>query len=229
MLNAVHPGYRRVRARLGRLDGINLNLGSGASAFPGWVNIDVMRGRNGLTLPYDIRRTLPFQNEQIARIFAEHVVEHLDFKEDVPRLLDEFHRILKPGGWVRIIVPDAERWLDAYVTRDPAKWAALGFDELPPDMPTMMTMINHVFHQDGEHMFAYDFDTLQYALHRAGFRRIERMSFAESNDPHLSMDQQVHAAYSLYVEAQKEPRGARAADCRGEDPGPQRTAAGPRT
>jgi len=33
-----------------------------------------------------------------------------------------------------------------------------------------MTMINHVFHQGGEHQFAYDFEIIRWALNNAGFQ-----------------------------------------------------------
>lgn len=67
-------------------------------------------------------------------------------------------------------------------------------------------MINHIFHQSGEHLFAYDFETLSWALRHAGFREIVKQSFRQSCDPELAIDQENHAPYSLYVEARKGPK-----------------------
>ena len=66
-----------------------------------------------------------------------------------------------------------------------------------------MHVINHVFHQGGEHLFAYDFETLAWALQQAGFSTVNQMSYRTSRDPKLAIDQDNHAPYSLYVEAVK--------------------------
>jgi predicted SAM-dependent methyltransferase len=202
-LGFASPKLYHERNKLVGQDHLKINLGSGGKGISGWVNIDVSRGQKDLTFPWDIRRRLPFRDGQVARIFAEHVIEHLEFRKDIPCLMAEFIRILEIGGRVRIIVPDAERWLKAYVTQDPADWQSLGFPLLPADMPTPMTMINHVFHQEGEHCFGYDFETLKYVLTAAGFRNIQKSSFRGSEDPDFFFDRGEHATYSLYVEAEK--------------------------
>jgi predicted SAM-dependent methyltransferase len=129
----------------------------------------------------------------------------VDFRSDVPRLLRELHRVLEPEGILRIVVPDAERFLAAYTSRDPAAWRELdwAFERWPQDIYTPMHAINHIFHQGGEHLFAYDFETLRFALRDAGFEKIEKAAFRRSADPALAIDQEVHAPYSLYVEAAK--------------------------
>jgi predicted SAM-dependent methyltransferase len=203
VLVRVSPRYRRRRRALTHVSGLLVNLGSGGQGHPGWVNVDVMRHHSDQSLPWDLRRSLPFRDGQVALVFAEHVLEHLEFREEVPRLLRELHRVLAPGGRVRIIVPDGERWLRAYASDDPAAWAGLGVPELPADTPTRMALVNHVFHQHGEHYFAYDFETLTYVLAGAGFTTIERRAFRDSGADRLAIDQAHHAPYSLYVEAEK--------------------------
>lgn len=203
LLNRVSPRLIRVKSHIRKQQHLNVNVGSGGYGKVGWVNIDLRRHYKDLTFPYDIRRRLPFRDGQVARIFAEHVVEHMEFREEIPHLMREFYRVLEPDGRVRIIVPDGGRWLEAYVTRNPEKWKALGMSELPGDMPTEMAMINHVFHQDGEHFFAYDFKTMKYVLEQAGFSEISKMAYARSEDAELCLDREEHAKYSLYVEAQK--------------------------
>jgi hypothetical protein len=66
-----------------------------------------------------------------------------------------------------------------------------------------MHVVNHVFHRGGEHSFGYDFETLEWALHKAGFSTVEQMSYKASRDPLLAIDQENHAPYPLYVEAMK--------------------------
>ena len=202
--NSVNPFYYRRIHRLRRERGISLNIGSGGRGLPDWVNVELIRHRD-TTLCLDIRRPLPLASNSVRRILIEHVLEHVDFRSDVPSLLREFHRVLEPNGILRIIVPDAERFLIAYASRDPDAWRRLGWDvaRLPHDICTPMHVINHIFHQSGEHLFAYDFETLRFALQEAGFQKISRMTFRQSCDPTLAIDQEVHAPYSLYVEAVK--------------------------
>src|SRR5712692_2960803 len=54
---------------------------------------------------HDFRYALPFDDESVDYLYSSHLLEHL-FREDALRLLKEIQRTLKPGGWVRICVPD---------------------------------------------------------------------------------------------------------------------------
>jgi len=205
LVNLLNPLYhRRVRALRSRRN-LSVNLGSGGRGLPGWINLDARASHADQTIAFDVRRRLPFADGSVARILAEHLIEHLDFRSDVPGVLDEFHRILRPGGVVRIVVPDAERYLQAYVERSRDKFAALGWNltQLPHDIYTPMHIVNHTFHQEGEHQFGWDFDTLQWALRQAGFGEISRQTYNISRDPDLAIDRPEHASYSLYVEAVK--------------------------
>ena len=105
---------------------------------------------------------------------------------------------------LRIIVPDTERYLQAYCRGDLSGfWELEVPNPFPADLPTRMDIINHVFHQWHEHRWAYDFETLVHRLNAAGFTRVERSAYLQSRDPRLAQDRDVHAPYSLYVEAIK--------------------------
>jgi predicted SAM-dependent methyltransferase len=202
--NTVSPAYRRRVASLRSQRDLSVNIGSGGKGLADWVNVEIIPMRD-TTLCLDIRRRLPLADESVARLLAEHVVEHIDFRAELPTVLRDWHRVLQPGGVVRIIVPDAGRFLHAYASADPTRWHELGWnlDKLPDDLYTPMHVINHVFHQGGEHLFAYDFETLAWALQQAGFSTVDQMSYKTSRDPKLAIDQDNHAPYSLYVEAVK--------------------------
>lgn len=204
VLARVSPRAQRARRAIAATRHLKVNLGSGGEGSAGWVNIDIGRAHRDQSLFWDIRRSLPFADGQVAMIRAEHVVEHLEFREDIPRFFAEAYRALEPGGHLRIVVPDGERWVRAYASGDQREWEALGCARLPDDMPSRMAMLNHVFHQGGEHQFAWDFETMEYALRRAGFERIFRRSFRESGLSELAADLAHHAPYSMYVEAVKE-------------------------
>jgi predicted SAM-dependent methyltransferase len=199
---------RAARAFRGRKDML-VNLGAGDAGHPGWVNVDRAPGPN-INCIYDARKKLPFEDGSVKGIFTEHFFEHVDYEEQVPYLLAECRRVLQPGGVIRIIVPDAEKYLRAYVSG--------GWDELAGIRPlapgradvhfpvrynTPMELINVVFRQFEEHKFAYDFETLAFVLEQAGFRDIRKQSFGESMAPEICLDLERRASESLYVEAVK--------------------------
>jgi len=166
-----------------------------------FVNLDLFACSSEV-IPWDCRRSLPLGDRSAIGIRVEQFLEHLETREELPAFLRECHRALRPGGVLRIIVPDAERYLQAYCRGDLVGFRELGVpDPFPEDLPTRMDIVNHVFHQWDEHRWGYDFETLAHRLRAAGFERIERAEYKASRDPELGQDREEHAPYSLYVEA----------------------------
>jgi SAM-dependent methyltransferase len=62
---------------------------------------------------WDLSRGLPFADSSFDVVYHSHVLEHID-REAAPAFLGECFRVLKPGGVVRIVVPDLELLLKAY-------------------------------------------------------------------------------------------------------------------
>jgi predicted SAM-dependent methyltransferase len=201
--NGFSHSYRKKIRHLRTQKGLNLNVGSGGRGIPQWLNVDALGHHSDQSFSCDVRKGLPLADGSVDRIFAEHVIEHFNFKHELPDVLREFLRILKSGGKIRIIVPDGRRFTEAYVKADRELWASLGLDPYPDDMPTAMALLNHVFHQGGEHHFAYDYETLEWVLRKAGFVGVQKCAFGESSDPVLAIDRTEHSFYSLYVEANK--------------------------
>lgn len=204
-LRAVAPlTARRFRGQRNLL----VQLGCGPNGRDGWVNVDCFP-RETVNCFYDIRKNLPFDDDSVRGIFSEHVVEHLDYTQSIPTFLAECYRCLAPGGVLRIIVPDAGRYLLAY--------AAGGFTEFVPLRPlvdhqdrwfkhkyhTPMELVNAVFHQGVEHEFGYDAETLEFVLRNAGFDNITKQAFGRSANPVMCLDLAERAEESLYMEAVK--------------------------
>lgn len=205
LYNSVLPWRLARISRLRSMRDVSVNVGSGGRGRPDWINLDASPHHADLYCTHDIRRPLPLADGSVRRILAEHVIEHIDFYDDVPRVFRDFHRVLMPGGVARIIVPDAGRYLQAYAAAGLDEWRKLGLerDRMPGGMLTPMEMVNHVFHQGGEHQFGWDYPTMDLALRRAGFSRTVHQSFGISVDDGLALDQPNHAPYSLYVDAIK--------------------------
>jgi predicted SAM-dependent methyltransferase len=117
--------------------------------------------------------------------------------------------VLQPGGVIRIIVPDAEKYIRAY--------CAEGWEELIKVRPlrpdhtddfgsrfnTKMEVVNAVFRMYIDHKYAYDFPTLEFLLRRYGFDEIQKRGFGKSALLELCIDNPDRASESLYVEAVK--------------------------
>ena len=84
-----------------------LNIGCSQHILPqsdGWVNIDC-RTMPGVDMVCDINnRPWPWADGAVDEIFAAHVLEHLDAPLAA---IMEMRRILRPGGKMTIIVPNA--------------------------------------------------------------------------------------------------------------------------
>ena len=83
-----------------------LNLGCGTTWHPEWVNVDLTSAAPGI-LAHDLRRPLPFADRSFDAVYHAHVLEHLDAQDAAP-FMKECVRVVKPGGIVRVVVPDLE-------------------------------------------------------------------------------------------------------------------------
>ena len=201
--NATLPWRRGRIARVRRTPDQYVNAACGPHVLDGFLNLDTNETVHGV-LPWDCRTALPLDEGMAAGIRAEQFVEHLETREELPAFLSAAHRALRPGGVLRVIVPDAARYLQAYCRDDLSGYRELAVpDPFPADLPTRMDVINHVFHQWHEHRWGYDFETLAHRLRAAGFTRIVQTDYRRSLDPRLAADRDVHAPYSLYVDAVK--------------------------
>jgi predicted SAM-dependent methyltransferase len=161
----------------------------------------------------DCRRGLPFDDASVAIIFSEHMFEHLDRPRSTSAFLAECLRCLEPGGVLRIVVPDAGKYLDAYASK---QWDSLVvmrplipkgdvYEDgcLHCDYRTRMELVNEVFRQGSEHKFAYDAETLMMDLQTAGFASVTQQKFGQTMSSHAIIDLSERASESLFVEGIK--------------------------
>src|SRR5215472_6850021 len=156
------------------------------------------RGNSVQTTAATSREAMPFSENSATIIYSEHFFEHLDYPEPAKRFLKECHRILKPGGIFSVGVPDTEWPLQAYVGPDDKNYFAWSkVNCLPEWCQTRIDDINYHFRQDGEHRFAYDYETLHHALMEAGFSNIRQRAFD------AGLDTESRRIGTLYVDAVK--------------------------
>ena len=145
LANGLFPWRRRRLAALRRRRDLRANVACGPQVLTDFVNLDLFACRPEV-ISWDCRRSLPLGDGAAIGIRVEQFVEHLETREELPDFLRECHRALRPGGVLRIIVPDAERYLQAYCRGDLSGFRELAVpDPFPEDLPTRMDIINHVF------------------------------------------------------------------------------------
>jgi predicted SAM-dependent methyltransferase len=185
-----------------------LDIGCGPNTNPDLINMD-FAWLPGVDLCWDITRGLPFNGASLKGIFSEHCLEHFPLKMALSILLD-CHRVLQPGGVIRVVVPDAEVYLRTYVRRldgdESARFPMEGQCNFEGIRSPVLD-VNRIFYQDREsnfgHWFIYDFKFLSQILDIAGFKEIKRVAFRKGRNPTLLIDNEKRMAESLYVEAIK--------------------------
>ena len=159
-----------------------INLGSGHWKFEGWVNVDLdLDSRPDVCA--DLAAGLPFRDACADFMHSEDFIDQLDL-EHARHFLRECHRILKPGGVIRILTPDVEQLARLYL-QEPAALKALWRDHVgvPLRYGTAAEILNVGMRFAG-HTFLYDADTFAQLAADSGFRA-ERVSFQHSEFPAL--------------------------------------------
>lgn len=179
----------------------HLHLGCGPKYLPGFVNID---GNlfNKLDVWLDVRNGLPFPSNSVDSIYSTHMFEHF-YSDELDRLLRECARSLKPGGGIRLIVPNLESAIAAYRQNESA-W----FDSFPRHFDSLGGRFSNFVFCDGQHRTAFDFSYLDEVLKAAGFREVERSAEGKSRlyasqVPAYEPGDSRELPHSLYVEGFK--------------------------
>jgi predicted SAM-dependent methyltransferase len=196
------------------------HLGCGTIFLRNWLNIGLWdhleMGRlysnpnqieGTILLNYDLVNGIPAENDSLDAVYHSHMLEHLTFTEGLA-FLQNCYEALKPGGIHRILVPDLEAFSKAYVSNDSLlldKYREAVLNDQPEIYQTKAAVFMGMLHNHG-HKCGYDWETLEWALKRAGFVRITRKLFQESDLPDIKEIEEyspLRALESLCVECYK--------------------------
>jgi predicted SAM-dependent methyltransferase len=182
-----------------------LQIGSGPSTMPGWLNSDLIAG----DLYLDLTRPLPLPSGSFAYVFGEHVIEHLSEPAGAA-LLSELRRILRPGGVVRLTTPDLRKMIALYEDRNPVislEDYARFLDDITGKRHESACQVLNDYLRLWGHRFVYDEEDLRAKLHDAGFEQVARCEPGESEhaplrglESHGGMDW-VNKAEAMCIEA----------------------------
>ena len=197
--NNIFPGRILRRRMMREARAVKLHWGCGMKHHVGWTNIDGWAAPS-VDYIHDMRKPLPLAENSVSMIFTEHVLEHFSHT-DGSRIVRDFHRILQPGGIVRIIVPDLEIFIERYTAEDSDfmrdTWTSC---------ETRAEVVNTVFYEHF-HRAIYDYGMLRLTLKKAGFTDVRKAGFRDSKEVELNLDTDENSRIdcSMYVEAIKGP------------------------
>lgn len=107
---------------------MRLNLGSGATKIPGFVNVDLCHGSD---IQHDLREPLPFKDGSIDEIKATHVIESF-YQWELKDILKDWKRVL--NGTITIEFTDLNDTIKLYLNGEiHGLWGLYGRQDEPID------------------------------------------------------------------------------------------------
>jgi hypothetical protein len=134
-------------------DKIRLNIGAGESNLPGFIPIDHKLGHDALKLDY--------ADGSVDEVYSSHCLEHIHHSHAY-EAVKEWTRVLKPGGRIRIAVPDVRK-----VLRD------FSADDMPTALLSAWLHGSHDVDTD-RHQAEFDEQSLSSLLRLCGIETIEK-------------------------------------------------------
>lgn len=174
-----------------------LHWGCGSTRPAGWVNADRQSGA-GIDISCDIRDGLPIDDDTFDYAVSVHALQEVPLDELVA-VLRELRRVLRSGGVLRLVLPDARKAIDAYLAGNADHF-------LVPDEDARSLggkFVTHIlWYGHSRTMFTTDF--IVELLEDAGYSRVEVCGFNQTASAYsgiVELDNRPEE--SLYVEAVK--------------------------
>lgn len=174
-----------------------LHWGCGPLTPFGWVNSDITAAP-GVDVVADIRRGLPLPSESFDYIVSIHALPELAYNE-LDAALAELYRLLKPGGVLRLGLPDMDKAIQAYKSKD-IDYFLIGDDVVRSLAGKMIVQLT--WYGQSRSMFTFDFT--RELLERNGYAAIRRCDYQQTHSPFAGIvELDNRQLESLFVEASK--------------------------
>ncbi len=138
---------------------------------------------------HNLKYGIPLRDSSVDFIFSSHLLHHL-YRDEALKFIREALRVLKPGGTMRITVPDLEFIVALYLEgrREQA--------------------LEYLFYSKGprsnlsRRRYQYDFTLLKDLMDEAGVRNVRRCKFGEGRVPDLDRLDRM-SDETLFVEGER--------------------------
>jgi len=174
-----------------------LHWGCGLITPFGWVNSDI-QALPGVDVVADIRAGLPLATDSFDYIVSIHTLPEIPYC-DLDRALFELHRLLRPGGALRLGLPDLNKAIQAYLAND------IDYFMISDDVVRSLAgkmIVQLTWFGRSRSMFTIDFAA--ELLARCGFTAIRPCGFRQTASPFPGIveldDRQLE---SFFIEATK--------------------------
>lgn len=164
-----------------------LQIGAGPHNLEGWLNTDIEPETNQAYL--DASKHFDLPDASVRYVFGEQVIEHLTYEQGGV-MLKESHRVLAPGGKIRIATPNLANLVGFF--EEPKHPGAQAYLErqgrlytVPVYLEPETFTLNRLMHDYG-HKFIYTPKLLRISLERAGFHDVKEFQAGQSDDPALA-------------------------------------------
>lgn len=145
--------------------------------------------KNNNFLYHDLSLSLPIYKNSLNYIYSSHFFEHI-FKEDAEALLKSCLIALKPGGVIRIVIPDLAYAISLYNKGKKT--------EMLEDYFFVSSKGSYL----ARHKYMYDFEMIKEILDKIGFLNITKCKYQEGKTPDIKhLD--TYPEVSIFVEATK--------------------------
>jgi predicted SAM-dependent methyltransferase len=186
------------RGKVYRPSSNKLHFGCGLRRIEGWLNVDV----TGSELNLDLASRLPFPDAVFDAIASQHVIEHLDLREDLMPLLKELRRVARPGAELWLDCPDLGKVCRFYV-EDKANALRENRYRLYPNavrepFPSQQE-VNDYFQYGGQHKNFFDFELMEWVLKQCGFSTVRHSNEKEFMERFPEFPFRDDDYHSLYV------------------------------
>ncbi|OJJ25502.1 hypothetical protein BI308_11060 [Roseofilum reptotaenium AO1-A] len=213
-------------------EGICLHIGCGIKVVERWKNIDSSPSLRLSKFPFvgssicrligapnwpeiaqcgDVLKGINIPNSSCDLIYAAHVFEHLSYI-DFSQALDNVYNYLKPGGIVRIIVPDLEKYIQTYIKNrsDNQREHQAAFEFMYHSFIGHQGSRSHIYQRIKEifsnyrHQWMWDIPSLKTAFANQGFTQIRQCQYGDWLDSRFALVEveEVHVG-SICIEAIK--------------------------
>lgn len=205
---------------------MNLHYGCGLAVANGWFHCDASPTLRLQRLPLvgwvfrrwlapnfprdvhygDIVAGLPIATGSCEAVYCCHVLEHLSL-EDLRIALRNTQSYLKAGGMFRLVVPDFEQQVAAYLRNaDPdavsefMTYSSLGRKTRARGIRALL----RAYLGNSYHLWGWDYKGIASELQAAGFNNIRRCQFGDATNPAFSaVENSSRFEWSLAIECVK--------------------------